>query len=128
MWTLFLGAHLDNKLDWAKNTEAVYKKGQSRLYFLRRLWSVSVCSTMLRMVYQSVAASAIFFAVLCWGSRVRAVDANRINKLIRKAGFGLGLELDSLVVVSESGMLCKLWSIMNNDSHPLPSSLSHACV
>ena len=25
----YLGVYLDNKLDWAKNTKAVYKKGQS---------------------------------------------------------------------------------------------------
>ncbi len=41
---------------------------------------------LLRMFYQSVVASNIFFAVVCWGDRVRAVNANRINKLIRKAG------------------------------------------
>ena len=28
----YLGVNLDNKLNWAKNTEAVYKKGQSRLF------------------------------------------------------------------------------------------------
>lgn len=41
-------------------------------------------------------ASAIFFAVVCWGSRVRAVDASTINELIRTAGSVLGVELDSL--------------------------------
>ncbi|KAG5265425.1 hypothetical protein AALO_G00242350 [Alosa alosa] len=35
----YLGLHLDNKLDWSANTDALYKKGQSRLYFLRRLRS-----------------------------------------------------------------------------------------
>lgn len=25
----YLGAHLDNKLDWTENTEAVHKRGQS---------------------------------------------------------------------------------------------------
>ncbi|KAI4894740.1 hypothetical protein NFI96_006104 [Prochilodus magdalenae] len=51
----YLGVHIDNKLDWAKNTDALYKKDQSRLYFLRRL------------------------------SRLRVADANQLNKLIRKA-------------------------------------------
>ena len=27
----YLGVHLDNKLDWKCNSEAVYRKGQSRL-------------------------------------------------------------------------------------------------
>ncbi len=78
----------------------------------------SVCSSMLRMFFQSVAVSAISFAVMCWGNRVRA-DTYRINKLIRKAGSVPGVELDSLVVVSERRILRKLQSIMDNDSHPL---------
>ena len=43
----YLGVHLDNRLDWTRNTEAVYRKGQSRLYFWRNLRSFSVCSKML---------------------------------------------------------------------------------
>ena len=35
----YLGIHLDYKLDWSANTDALYKKGQSRLNFLRRLRS-----------------------------------------------------------------------------------------
>ena len=45
----YLGVFIDNKLDWTKNTEVLYKKGQSRLYFLRRLRSFNICRTMLRM-------------------------------------------------------------------------------
>lgn len=33
----YVGVQLVNKLDWSSHMEAVYKKGQSRLYFLRRL-------------------------------------------------------------------------------------------
>ena len=43
----YLGVTLDNKLDWYDNTEAIYKKGLSRLYFLRRLRSFNVCNRML---------------------------------------------------------------------------------
>ena len=62
----------------AKNTEAVYKKGQSRLYFLRRLLSFNI---MLKMFYQSVVASTIFFAVVCWDSRLWAADTNKISRI-----------------------------------------------
>ncbi|TWW54542.1 hypothetical protein D4764_0103480 [Takifugu flavidus] len=61
-------------------------KAMSRLYFLRRLRSFSVCSRMLQMFYQSVMASTIFFAAVCWGAGIKAKDANRLNKLIKKAG------------------------------------------
>ncbi len=76
----YLGVHLDNKLGCAKNTEAVYKKRQSRLYFLQRLRSFNVCSTVLRMLYQSVAARAIFLADMCLGQQ--DVGNNRINKFM----------------------------------------------
>ncbi|KAF7645675.1 hypothetical protein LDENG_00200380 [Lucifuga dentata] len=38
----YLGVYLDSRLDWSVNTEAIYRKSQSRLYFLRRLRSFSV--------------------------------------------------------------------------------------
>ncbi|TWW57369.1 putative RNA-directed DNA polymerase from transposon BS [Takifugu flavidus] len=60
----FVGVQLDNKLEWSTNTDAVYKKAMSRLYFLRRLRSFSVCSRILHMFYRSVMASTIFFAVV----------------------------------------------------------------
>ncbi|KAI4901739.1 hypothetical protein NFI96_010966 [Prochilodus magdalenae] len=43
----YLGVHLDERLDWSVNwsvnTDIVYKKAQSRLYFLRRLGSFRIC-------------------------------------------------------------------------------------
>jgi hypothetical protein len=115
----YLGVHIDNILNWAKNTQALYKKGQSRLYFLRRLRSFNIDRTMLRMFYESVVASAILYAVACWGSRLREPDANKLNKLIRKAGNVVGVKLDSLSVVPERRMLSKLNVIVDNVSHPL---------
>ncbi|KAI4886295.1 hypothetical protein NFI96_002284 [Prochilodus magdalenae] len=38
----YLGVHLNYKLDWSVNTTALHKKGQSRLYLLRRLRSFGV--------------------------------------------------------------------------------------
>ncbi|KAI3368493.1 hypothetical protein L3Q82_025503, partial [Scortum barcoo] len=53
----YLGVVIDNRLDWKSNTEAVYKKGMSRLYFLRKLRSFNTGSRMLEIFYQSVVAS-----------------------------------------------------------------------
>lgn len=100
--------------------EALYKKGQSRLYFLRRLRSFNVCRTMLQMFYHLLVASVIFYAVVCWGSRVKTANANRLSKLIRKAGSVL--EVEPLVEVSQRRMLRKLLSILNV-SHPLHATL-----
>ena len=119
----YLGVHLDNKLDWSANTDAVYKKGQSRLYFLRRLRSFNVCSKLLGMFYQSVVASVLFYAVVCWGGSTKKRDAGRLDRLVRKAGSVVGAELESITSVAEKRTLSKLLTIMDNESHPLHSTI-----
>ncbi|XP_062860103.1 dehydrogenase/reductase (SDR family) member 7Cb isoform X1 [Trichomycterus rosablanca] len=115
----YLGVWLDNRLDWKANTEAVYRKGMSRLYFLRKLRSFNVCSKMLTIFYQSVVAGAVFFAAVCWGGSIRAGDAKKLNKLIKKAGSVLGCSLDGFELVVERRSVNKLISILDNPSHPL---------
>ena len=115
LWTI--------ELDWYANTEATYKKGLSRLYSLRRLRSFNVCNRMLQMFYQSVVASTIFFAVVSWGVGIRTKDANRLNKLIKKAESVVGSQLVTVEEVVEERMLAKLLATMANSSHPLHTTL-----
>ncbi len=115
----YLGVELDNKLEWSTNMEAVYKKGLSRLYFLRNLRSFNVCNRILKMFYQTVTASTIFFAVVCWGMEIKSKDANRLNKLIKKAGSVISSEVGTLEEVVRDRILPKLLAIMDNDAHPL---------
>ena len=83
-----------NKLDWSDNTEALYHKGQSGLFFLRRLRSFNVCTRLLRLFYQTVVASAIFFATVCWEGGIGSGSAIKLNKLVRKASSVVGMKLD----------------------------------
>ena len=115
----YLGVHLNNKLDWTHNTDALYKKGQSRLHLLRRLRSFGVSRPLLRTFYDSVVASALNYAVVCWGAGSTDRDRKRLNKLVRKASSVLGCPLDSVEEVGGRRMLAKLTSIRDNTSHPL---------
>ncbi|TWW58076.1 hypothetical protein D4764_07G0007950 [Takifugu flavidus] len=63
----YLGVHLNNKLDWTHNTDALYKKGQM-----------------------------IFYAVVCWSCGSSERDRKRLNKLVRRAGSVLDCSLDSI--------------------------------
>lgn len=54
-------------------------------YILRNLKSFKVCSKIL-LIYQSVIASAVFFAAVCLGGSITARKAKKLNKLM-KAGF-----------------------------------------
>lgn len=120
----YLGVHLDNKLDWSANSDALYRKGQSRLYFLRRLRSFNICSKLLRMFYQSVIASVLFYAVVCWGGSTKKRDAGRLNRLVKKAGSVVGIELESLTATAEKRTMSRMLAIMGNDRHPLHSTFS----
>ena len=95
----YLGVNLNNKLDWTHNTTALYKKGQSRLYLLRRLRSFGVQGARLKTFYDTVVASAIFYGVVCWGSSISTADRKRLERLIKKANSVLGCPLDSVMVV-----------------------------
>ncbi|KAI4890788.1 hypothetical protein NFI96_000034 [Prochilodus magdalenae] len=68
----YLGVHLDERLDWSVNTDTVYKKAQSRLYFLRRLGSFRICQKLLLMFYQSSGSQRPPFMLWCVGGAVSA--------------------------------------------------------
>ena len=118
-----LGVHLDNKLDWSKNSYEVYKKGQSRFFFFRGLKSFHVCNRLLQIFYQSVMASVLFYAVACWGGSIRKRDAGRVDRLVRKAGSVVGMELQTLTSTAEQRTLNRLDRVMDNEKHPLHATL-----
>lgn len=120
----YLGVHLDNKLDWSVQTGTAYKKGQSRLYFLRKLKSFNVCNEFLHTFYHSVVSSAVFFGVFCWGSGITVRDRNRLDKLIRKCVSVMGGRVDSVDELVEKRMRCLMRSILSNIKHPLHGTLA----
>lgn len=67
----YLGVMLEEKLDETTNTVAVYRRGMSCLYSLRRLRSFGVCSKMLHILHQSVVVRTIFYAMVCWGADIK---------------------------------------------------------
>ncbi|TWW54883.1 hypothetical protein D4764_0125760 [Takifugu flavidus] len=115
----YLELWLDNRLDWTSNTRQLYKKTQSRMYFLRRLRSFNICRKLLWMFYQSVVASVLSYAVVCWGGSATKADLSRLEKLIRRASSVVGMKLKPLATVAERRTIDKLRSIMDNVHHPL---------
>lgn len=120
----YLGVHLNDRLDWSDNTVALYKKGQSRLFFLRRLRSFNVCKRLLTRFYHAAVASVLFFSVAVWGGGLKNADKDKINKIVKKANSVVGGGLDGLAEVAERRRSSKLRSIMDNPSHPLFQELS----
>lgn len=120
----YLGVYLNKKMDWTDNTKAIYKKGQSRLFLLRRLRSFGVQRELLKTFYDSVVASAIFYGVVWWCSSISIAKMKRLDKLIRKASSVLGIPLDTVKEVGERRMVAKLSSLLENDTNPLYEMVS----
>ncbi|KAI3364710.1 hypothetical protein L3Q82_011478 [Scortum barcoo] len=116
----YLGVHLNNKLDWTDNTDSLYKKGQSRLYMLRRLGSFGVCRPLLRTFYETVVASVVSYAVVCWGGGCSERDKKRLNRLIKRASSVCGCPLDSIEVMGERRALAK--TVHHHGQHLPPSA------
>ncbi|KAK3514993.1 hypothetical protein QTP70_003264 [Hemibagrus guttatus] len=85
----YLGVHLNNKVDWIENTDAIYRKGLSRLFLLRRLRSFGMQGALLKTFFD-------FYGVVCWCSSISTADRKRLDKLIRKASSVLGMPLDTI--------------------------------
>lgn len=82
----YLGVYLNKKLNWSYNTDALYKKGESRLHLLRRLRSFGVSSAFLRTFYDTVVVSAVFYALMCWRGSGTKRNRKRLDKLVKEAG------------------------------------------
>ncbi|KAI3377337.1 hypothetical protein L3Q82_008540 [Scortum barcoo] len=102
----------NDSLDWSDNTNALVKKGNSRLFLLRRLRSFGVQGPLLRTFYDSVVASAIFYGIVCWASSITDRDRRRMDRLVRRASSVLGCPLDSVEVVGNGRMMAKLSSLL----------------
>lgn len=66
----YLGLYLYNKLDWSSNTEPLYRKGQNRLYFLRRLGSLNIIRKLLMIYCSSLSLPVSSFMLWCAGEAV----------------------------------------------------------
>ncbi|KAJ0022335.1 hypothetical protein NQD34_009825 [Periophthalmus magnuspinnatus] len=120
----YLGVHLNNKLDWSHNTDALYRKGQSRLCLLRRLRSFGVRGSLLKTFYGSVVASAILYGVVCWNSSITERERKKLDKVIKKSSSVLGCPLDSVQEVGDRRVLANVISMLGHESHPLQDALS----
>ena len=107
--------HLENR-PYKKCNTWLYRKGRSRLSFLRKQRSFNLWSKMVHIFYHSI-ASAIFLTVRCRGSSIQACDSEQLEKWIKKAGSVLGLGPLQLVV--QRRRLHTLLHILENISHPL---------
>lgn len=112
--------HQQNRMDCSMPSHEFYKNlsvhflfvllavitGQRRRFFLRRLRFFNMDTRL----YHCVVASLIFFAAVCWRACIWSGGANKLNDLVRKANSVVGMELDSVEVMTER-MIKESWRL-----------------
>ncbi len=76
---------LDHKSRWDKWTDAVSKKGQQRLYYLRKMESFSVSPPLLKVLYNSFIESVLTFCIICWFRNVTVEQKSLFRKVLSTA-------------------------------------------
>lgn len=111
-----------DKLDWSRNSEVIYKKGQSCIFTeengaLQHLWDNA------EDVLWSVVASVSLLTVVFWGNQLKVADS---SKNLHRASNVAGIAIDSMTVVVEKRTFLKLKTVLNNTSHLLRDVLDRS--
>ena len=62
----YLGTNISSNLDWSKNTLAVQKKANQRLFFIRQLKQIHLDNTLLVLFYKTVIQSILVINLICF--------------------------------------------------------------
>ena len=114
----YLGTIIDDKLTWNSNTDFIYKKGQQRLYLLRRLRNFQIDSTVLYMFYKTCIQSVITFNFITWFSNLSLKNKSKIMKIVNVANKVTGIKSD-LQLFYDDQVKSKVDKIVSDSSHIL---------
>ena len=72
------------------HVDALIKKLNSRLYFLRRMANFNIRSEILEMFYTSTICGVWRYCLICWGGNVTILEKDRLDGIRKKAEIVIG--------------------------------------
>ena len=120
----YLGTILDNKLSWEENTDAINKKAQQRLFFLRKLRYFQVDNKILTLFYRSYIESILAFSLVCWFGNAKLKQKSKLTKIINICSKITGIQQGSLSSLYDKQLLRLGHSILKDPAHPLHPEFS----
>ena len=121
----YLGTTFDDKLTWNENTEIIAKKGQQRVYLLRKLNSFSVNETILSTFYRSFIESVICFSFVCWFYNLNVKNRNSLLKIVRTCSKIIGKDQRDLGQFCDDQLRKKAKQILRNPDHVLSCEFNY---
>ncbi len=92
----FLGVHITEDLTWSAHTDAVLKKAQQLLFFLRRLRRFGMSPHILHSFYTCTVASILTGCITAWYGNSTSSNRKHLQRVVRTARHTVGGELPSL--------------------------------
>ena len=115
----YLGSIVDNKLDWSANAMALLKRGNQRLYFLKKLKAFGVCPKLLELFYKATTESVATFNILGHFGSLKEHDKARLSRITKTASRLVGHPVAGLQSVFEDRAVRRLRAIQQDPTHPL---------
>ena len=79
----FLGTIIPSDLGWGNNTDAVAKKAQQRLYFLRELKTFGLRREILVQFFRSAIESIIAFSICVWFGGISQRQRSTLDRVVK---------------------------------------------
>ena len=115
----YLGTIIDSKLKFDENTDMLCKKGQQRLFCLRKLARFHVDRSLMKLFYSAYIHSVISFSLICWYGNLSMKNKNSLGRIVKIASKITGIQLESLELFYKRQVLKKALSIQQESAHPL---------
>ncbi len=116
----FLGVHITEDLTWSAHTDAVLKKAQQRLFFLRCLRKFGMSPHILHSFYTCTVESILTGCITAWYGNSTNSNRKALQRVVRTAHHTVGGELPSLQDIYTRWCRRKARRIIGDFSHPKP--------
>lgn len=114
----YLGTTVDSQLSWGDHVKCLVKKGNQRLYFLRKLRSFHVDRTIMNLFYVTVIESILTFDCVVWYNSAKQRDILKLKRVTKHAGRIIEKMID-LDRICEEKVEKKAISLINDENHPM---------
>ena len=119
----YLGVVLDDKLDWSEQATAMLKRGNQRLFLMKKLKAFHVCPKLLELFYRATVEPILTFNSLCFFGSMKEHDKARLAKIPKTASKLIGAPVADLQTLFEAKAVRRLRAIQGDESHPLSREL-----
>uniref|UniRef100_A0A3P9J829 Alkylated DNA repair protein AlkB homologue 8 N-terminal domain-containing protein n=1 Tax=Oryzias latipes TaxID=8090 RepID=A0A3P9J829_ORYLA len=116
--TTFLGVHISEDLSWTAHTTSLAKKGQQRLYFLRKLKRSGASPAIMTTFYRGTIESIFSSCITVWGGSCTHSNRRALQRIVNTARRIIGAPLPSLQDLYITRLTRKALTMIKDAHHP----------